>query len=75
MTYSNKSSIYCPPNFDELNFPLWKVKTIIFLNFLGSRVAKAIAKLLVCPEGDEDSWSKITINEYNANSKAYYALL
>ena len=47
----------------------------IFLNFLGNRVAKVISKLFVYPESDEDSWFEITIKEYNANSKAYYALL
>ena len=46
-----------------------------FLNSLGSIVAKAISKLFVCPEGDDDSWSKITVKEYEVNSKAYYALL
>jgi len=50
MTYSGKSSIYCPLKFDGLNFPTWKVKMTVFLNFLGGRVAKAIAKPFVCPE-------------------------
>ena len=47
----------------------------VFLNFLGRRVAKAIAKPFLCPEGDENSWFKITVKKYNANFKAHYALL
>ena len=30
---------------------------------------------MFCPEGDEDSQSKIIVKKYNANSKAYYVLL
>ena len=48
---------------------------IVFLQFLGSRVAKAISKSFVCPESDEDSWSEIIVKKYNAYSKAHYALL
>ena len=55
MAYSGKSSINCPLKFDGLNFPIWKDKMTVFLNFLGSRVGKAISKLFVCPEGDEES--------------------
>jgi len=47
----------------------------IFLNFLGSKVAKTKAKSFVCPNNDEDSWSEVTAKEYDANSKAHYALL
>ena len=45
----------------------------VFLNSL-SRIAKTLVKPFVCPEGDDDSWSENTIKEYNANSKARYAL-
>ena len=48
---------------------------IIFLQSLGSRVTKAIIKPFVCPKGDEDTWSEITIMEYDANFKPHYALL
>ena len=61
MAYSGKSIIYCPPKFDGLNIPIWKVKMIIFLNLLGSRVAKSISKLFVYLESDDDSWSEITV--------------
>ena len=54
MAYSGKSSIYCPPKFDGLNFPIQKVKMTVFLNFLGSHVAKTISKLFVSSESDED---------------------
>ena len=47
----------------------------IFLNSLGRRVAKAISKSFVSPEGGEDSWSEITVKKYNVNFKAHYALL
>ena len=75
MAYSGKSSINCPPKFDGLNLPIWKFKMTIFLNSLGSRVGKTIFKSFVCPEGDEGLRSEITIKEYDANSKAHYALL
>ena len=75
MAYSGKSSINCPPKFDGLNVPIWKVKMTVFLNFLGSHLGKAISKLFFCPDGDEDSCSEITVKEYDANSKAHYALL
>ena len=75
MSYSGKFDIYYPAKFDGLNFPIWKVKMIIFLNSLGSRVVKVISKPFVCPNGNEDSWSEITVKEYNANSKDQYALL
>ena len=47
----------------------------VFLQFLDSRVAKIITKPLIFSEGDEDTLSDITTKEYNANSKAHYALL
>ena len=75
MAYSCKSSIYYPAKFDGVNFPIWKVKMTIFLNFLGSKVAKVLARPFVCSESDENSWSEITVKEYNANSKAHYVLL
>ena len=48
---------------------------IIFLNSLGSHIVKAVTRPLVCPESDEGTWFKITVKEFNANAKAYYALL
>ena len=36
--------IKTPPKFDGLNFPIWKVKMTVFLQSLGSRVAKAVTK-------------------------------
>ena len=54
LTYSGKSSIYCPPKFDGLNFPIWKVKMTIFLNLFDSRVAKAISKPFVYPGGESE---------------------
>jgi len=45
---ANKS-IDCPPNFDGLNFPIWKVKMSLFLRSQGSRVAKAFTKEFVEP--------------------------
>ena len=75
MASSVKSSIYCPPKFDELNFPIWKVKMTVFLQSLCSHVAKAISKPFICPESNEDTWSDTTTKEYDANSKAHYALI
>ena len=71
MAYNVKT----PPQFDELNFPIWNVKMTIFLQSLGSRVAKATTKLFVHPDGDEDTLSEITVKEFEANAKAHYALL
>jgi len=62
------------PKFDGLNFPIWKVKMIIFLQLLGSRVAKAITKPFAVPNGDEDTWSDTNVKEFEANVKAQYAL-
>ena len=41
--------IKTPPKFDGLNFFIWKVKMTVFLQSLGSRVAKAVTKPLVYP--------------------------
>ena len=46
----------------------------VFLQSLGSWVAKAVAKPFSVPTGDEDSWSDIANKEFNANAKAHYAL-
>ena len=43
--------IKTPPKFDGLNFLIWKVKMIIILQSLGSRVAKAVTKLFIFFEG------------------------
>ena len=48
---------------------------IIFLQSLGSRVAKAVIKPFSVLIGDEDTWSDITTKEFDANAKAQYALL
>ena len=42
-------SIDCPPKFDGLNFPIWKVKMSLFLRSQRSRVTKAIIKEIVEP--------------------------
>ena len=67
--------IKTPPKFDGLNFPIWKVKMIIFLQSLGSQVAKAMNKLFSVPIGDEDTWSDIVTKKFDANAKTHYNLL
>ena len=67
--------IKTPPKFDGLNFPIWKVKMTVFLQSLGSRVAKAVTKPFSVPTGDEDTWSDIDTKEFDANARAHYALL
>ena len=67
--------IKTPPKFDGLNFPIWKVKMIIFLQSLGCGVAKAVTKPFSIPIGDEDIWSDIAMREFDANAKAHYVLL
>ena len=65
--------IKTPPKFDSLIFSIWKVKMIIFLQSLGSRVAKAVTKSYSVPVGDEDTWSDIATKKFDANTKAHYA--
>jgi len=67
--------IKTPPKFDGLNFFIWKVKMTVFFQSLGSRIIKAVTKPFSIPAGDEDTWSDIATIEFNANVKAYYALL
>jgi len=67
--------IKTPAKFDGLNFPIWKVKMTIFLQFLGSRVAKVVTKLFTVPDSDEATWSEIVTKEFDANAKAHYAFL
>ena len=55
--------IKTPPKFDGFNFPIWKVKMIVFLQSLGSRVAKAMTKPFSVPVGDEDTWSDIATKD------------
>ena len=45
------------------------------MQFLGSRVAKAVTKPFSVPIGDEDSWSDIATKEFDTNENAHYALL
>ena len=52
--------IKTPLKFDDLNFPIWKVKMTVFLQYLGSRVTKAKTKLFSVPNGDENTWPDIT---------------
>ena len=47
--------IKTPPKFHGLNFLIWKVKMTVFLQFLGSRVAKAVTKPFNVPVSDEDT--------------------
>ena len=61
--------------FDRLHFPIRKVMMTIFLQSLGSRVAKATTKPFVVPNSDEDTWIDIIVNKFKTNAKAYYALL
>jgi len=68
-------NIKTPPKFDGLNFPIWKVRMIIFLQSLGTLVAKSLNKPYSRPESEEDTWSEFTFKEFDANSKAQNALL
>jgi len=47
----------------------------VFLQSLGSRVAKAVTKLFSAPNGDESTWSEIETKKFDANARAHYALL
>jgi len=46
----------------------------LFFKSLGVRVAKAINKEFIESHGDEDTWSKATAKDYEANAKAQHAL-
>jgi len=67
--------IKTPPKFDGPNFSIWKVKITIFLQSLGSRVAKVVTEPFSILVGDEDTWSDIATKKFDANTKAHYALL
>jgi len=47
---------------------------IVYLQSLGSQVAKAVTKPYSAPTGEEDTWSDLASKEYDANSKAQNAL-
>ena len=70
--------IKTPPKFDGLNFPIWKVKMTVFLQSLGSRVAKAVTKLFNVPLDDEDTWSDIATKSLTlmlGHTMPYFKLL
>ena len=48
-------NIKTPPKFDGLNFSIWKVRMTIFLQSLGSLVAKSLTKPFSEPVGEEDT--------------------
>ena len=47
----------------------------VFLQYLESRVAKAMTKPFSVPIGDEDTWADIATKEFDENAKAHYVLL
>ena len=55
--------IKIPPKFDGLNFPILKIRMNIFLQSLGTRVAKSLTKPYSEPVGWEDTWSDLTSKE------------
>jgi len=63
-------SVMSLPKFDGLNFQM-----IVFLQSLGSRVVKVVTKPFNVPDGDEDTWPNVAIEEFDANARAHYALL
>jgi len=67
--------IKTPPKFEGLNFPIKKVKMTVFLQSLGSRVAKTVSRPFSLRIGDEDTWSEIANKKFDVNAKAHYALL
>ena len=54
-------NIKTPPKFDGLNFPIWKVRMTIFLQSLGSLVAKSLTKPYVAPNEDAVSYTHLTL--------------
>jgi len=48
-------------------------KMTVFLQSLGSRVAKAVTKPFSVPVGGKDTWSDIVTKEFDADAKAHYA--
>jgi len=51
--------IKTPRKFDGFNFPIWKVKMIVFLQSLRSRVATELTKPFSVSDSDEATWSEI----------------
>ena len=64
--------IKTPPKFDGLNFLIWKLKMTVFLQSLGSQIAKAVTKPFSAPLGVEDTWFDIATKEFDANARAHY---
>ena len=62
-------NIKTPPKFDGLNFSIWKVRMNIFLQSLGSRVAKSLTKPFSEPVGEEDTWSDLISMEFEAKAQ------
>ena len=62
-------NIKTPPKFDGLNFPIWKVRMTIFLQSLGSLVAKFLTKPYVVPDSDEITWSEFTLENMRLTQK------
>ena len=52
-----------------------EVKMIIFLQSLGSRVAKTVTKHFSVLDGYEDIWPEIATKKFDANAKSQHALL
>jgi len=67
--------IKTPPKFDSFNFFTWKAKMAVFLQSLESRVAKAVTKPFSIPISDENTWSDIATEKFDANAKAHHTLL
>jgi len=63
-------SIKASLKFDGLNFPIWNVKMMVFLQSLVSQVAKAVTKHFSVPDGDDDTWFEIATKEFNANASS-----
>ena len=58
-----------------LTFRIWNVKITVFLQSLGSRVAKAVTKPFSVPDGNEDTCFEISTKEFDVNAKVHYVLL
>jgi len=48
---------------------------IVFLQSLGSHVAKTMTKPFTVPNGDKDTGSDIATKDFDSNAKAHYSLL
>ena len=63
------------PKFHGLNFPIRKLKDDRLSSIIRKSCCEGHHKAFVHPDGDEDTWFKIMVKEFEVNTKSHFALL